>query len=88
MLNPVMIIPWIICPVVNFVLAYAACSIGIVAKYTGVIVFNFPMVATGLLNGSFSIALMEVVLFVIDVLIFLPFVKVLDRRKLEAEKAE
>lgn len=88
MLNPVMIIPWIICPVVNFVLAYAACSIGIVAKYAGVIVFNFPMIATGLLNGSFSIALMEVVLFVIDVLIFLPFVKVLDRRKLEAEKAE
>lgn len=88
MLNPVMIIPWIICPVVNFILAYTACSIGIVAKYAGVIVFNFPMVATGLLNGSISIALMEVVLFVIDILIFLPFVKILDKRKLEAEKAE
>ncbi|MBR4161989.1 MAG: PTS sugar transporter subunit IIC [Solobacterium sp.] len=86
MLNPIMIIPWIICPVVNFILAYAACSIGIVAKYAGVIVFNFPMVATGLLNGSVSIALMEIVLFVIDVLIFIPFVKALDKKKLENEK--
>jgi len=86
MLNPIMIIPWMICPVVNFILAYAACSIGIVAKYAGVIVFNFPMVATGLLNGSFSIALLEIVLFVIDILIFIPFVKALDRKKSEAEK--
>ena len=88
MLNPVMIIPWVICPVVNFVLAYAACSLGIVAKYAGVTVFNFPMIATGLLNGSFSLVLLEIALFVLDIVIFLPFVKALDRKKLEAEKAE
>ncbi|WP_108774169.1 PTS sugar transporter subunit IIC [Lactimicrobium massiliense] len=88
MLNPVMIIPWVICPVVNFVLAYAACSLGIVAKYAGVVVFNFPMIATGLLNGSFSLVILEIVLFAIDVVIFLPFVKALDRKKLETEKAE
>lgn len=88
MLNPIMIIPWVICPVVNFILAYAACSVGIVAKYAGVTVFNFPMIATGLLNGSFSLVLLEVVLFTIDVMIFLPFVKALDKKKLDTEKAE
>ena len=88
MLNPVMIIPWILCPVINFILAYAACSIGIVAKYAGVTVFNFPMIATGLLNGSITLSILEIVLFVIDILIFLPFVKVLDKQKMEVEKAQ
>ena len=87
-LNPVMIIPWILCPVINFILAYAACSIGIVAKYAGVTVFNFPMIATGLLNGSITLSILEIVLFVIDILIFLPFVKVLDKQKMEVEKAQ
>ena len=88
MLNPLMIIPWIICPVVNFVVAYAACSLGIVAKYAGVTVFNFPMIATGLLNGSFSIVILEIILFTLDIIIFLPFIKALDKKKLESEQAD
>ena len=85
--NPIIAIPWIAAPIVNFVLGYIACSSGLVAKYAGVTVFNFPMVATGLLNGSISIALMEVVLFVIDVLIYMPFVRIQDKKNLMAEKA-
>ena len=85
--NPIIAIPWIATPIVNFVLGYIACSSGLVAKYAGVTVFNFPMVATGLLNGSISIALMEVVLFVIDVLIYMPFVRIQDKKNLMAEKA-
>ena len=49
-------------------------------------VFNFPMIATGILNGSVAIAAMEVVLCVIDLLIFMPFVKMQDKKNLEAEK--
>lgn len=86
-LNPFVAVPWIITPMLNFVLGYLACSSGLVAKYAGVTVFNFPMVATGLLNGSISIALMEVVLFVIDVLIYMPFVRIQDKKNLMAEKA-
>ena len=87
MLNPVMIIPWVIAPIVNFVLAYGLISAGIIAKYAGVTVFNLPMIATGLLNGSFSLVVLEVIMFVIDILIFLPFVKALDKSKLAEEKA-
>lgn len=86
-LNPVIAIPWMLAPAVNLVIAYALNSIGLVAHYAGVTVFNFPMVATGLVNGSFSIVVMEIALFVIDILIFMPFIKMQDKKYLEEEKA-
>lgn len=85
-MNPMLAIPWIIAPVMNFVLGFIACSTGLVARYAGVIVFNFPMIATGLLNGSVSLAIMEVVLCALDVLLFLPFVKLQDKKYLKLEQ--
>lgn len=84
-LNPFAAVPWIITPMLNFVLGYLACSSGLVAKYAGVTVFNFPMVATGLLNGSVSLAIMEVVLFVLDVLVYMPFIRMQDKKYLADE---
>ncbi len=84
-LNPFVAVPWIITPMLNFVLGYLACSSGLVAKYAGVTVFNFPMVATGLLNGSVSLAIMEVVLFVLDVLVYMPFIRMQDKKYLADE---
>lgn len=86
-LNPFAAVPWIITPMLNFVLGYLACSSGLVAKYAGVTVFNFPMVATGLLNGSVSLAIMEVVLFVLDVLVYMPFIRMQDKKYLADEAA-
>ena len=43
------------------------------------------MIDTGSLNGSAGIAGMEVVLYVIDLLIFMPFVKMQDKKNLEPE---
>lgn len=86
-LNPFVAVPWIITPMLNFVLGYLACSSGLVAKYAGVTVFNFPMVATGLLNGSISLAIMEVVLFVLDVLVYMPFIRMQDKKYLADEAA-
>lgn len=86
-LNPFAAVPWIITPMLNFVLGYLACSSGLVAKYAGVTVFNFPMVATGLLNGSISLAIMEVVLFVLDVLVYMPFIRMQDKKYLADEAA-
>ena len=85
-LNPVIAIPWIIAPALNFAIAYGLTSMGIVARYAGVTVFNFPMIFTGLMNGSFSIAIMESGLFVLDVLLFMPFIKAVDKKYIEEEK--
>lgn len=88
LLNPIIAIPWVIAPVMNFVLGYIACSTGIVATYAGVTVFNFPMIVTGLLNGDVSIAIMEAVLFALDVALFLPFVRATDKGYLNEETSE
>ena len=58
--NPVMMIPWIVLPSVNLLIAYFLMSTGIVAKCIGVTVFNVPMIFTGIMNGSFTIVLMEI----------------------------
>lgn len=85
-LNPVIAIPWIIAPALNFAIAYGLTSMGIVARYAGVTVFNFPMIFTGLMNGSFSIAIMEIGLFILDILLFMPFIKAIDKKYIEEEK--
>lgn len=85
--NPILFIPWVITPIVNFVLGYFLTSIGLIAKCAGVTVFNIPMIFTGLMNGSVSIALMEVGLFILDILIFLPFIKAVDKKFLSQEKS-
>ena len=86
-MNPFMAIPWIISPMVNVLLGWLACSSGLVARYAGVTVFNFPMGVTGILNGSFTIAILEVVVCIIDILIFMPFVRIQDKKYIDAEKA-
>lgn len=87
LLNPIIALPWIICPIINFSLGYFLTSIGLVARYAGVTVFNFPMIATGLVNGSISIAFMEIGLCILDVIIFMPFIRALDK-KYQLEKVE
>ena len=86
MLNPYMVIPMIICPLVNIALAYFATSIGVVAYASGAsIAWTCPIVISGFLAGGVSIAIMQIVLFIIDMLIYLPFTIALDKRYIKEE---
>lgn len=42
-----------------FLVAYALMGAGIVARCSGVTVFNIPMIVTGLMNGSPSVSMTE-----------------------------
>lgn len=87
-LNPLILIPWLIAPALNFFVGYVLVSTGLVARAAGVIVFNVPMIFTGLLNGSYTISLMEIGLFMLDILLFFPFIKLLDKKYSAEEQAE
>ena len=87
-LNPLILIPWLIAPALNFFVGYVLVSTGLVARAAGVIVFNVPMIFTGLLNGSYTISLMEIGLFMLDILLFFPFIKILDKKYFAEEQAE
>lgn len=84
--NPILAIPYVIVPVLNLLLGYYAIKLGIVAHYAGILVMNIPLGFTGIINGSVSIAVMEIVLFVLDILLCMPFIRAYDKTILAEEK--
>lgn len=88
-LNPVMFIPFVITPVVNFILAYVCELIHIVKPVIGLALpEQTPVIINGLLQSGPAFAVMELVLLIIDALIYLPFAKMLDKQALAKEKVE
>ena len=85
-LNPAAAIPFIVTPLINIIGMYALQSLGVVAKCIGILPFNIPVVITGMLSGGVSIAIAEVVFLIIDILIWIPFIKAMDVSKLKAEQ--
>lgn len=86
-LNPLAAIPFVFCPMINIVAMYFLQSTGIVATCIGMMPFNIPMCVTGMLSGGWTIAVAEVALLIVNVLIWIPFIKTLDRTHLAEETA-
>lgn len=87
-LNPTIIIPWILAPVVMSIVAYFSMSIGIVPRTNGAtIVWSTPVFLSGILaTGSIRGGLLQIVNVLIGVCIWYPFLKLLDRQYLNEEK--
>lgn len=86
--NPVLAVPFIIVPALNAFIGYYVIKTGIVARYAGILVTNVPLGFTGIINGSFSLAILEVVLFILDIFICMPFIKAYDKTILDEEAKE
>lgn len=84
--NPIMAIPFIIIPNLMPILAYFATAIGLVAKPMGLMVFNVPMAINGIMNGSWTIAVCQIVLLIISIALWYPFIKIADKKVLEEEQ--
>lgn len=70
-------------------MAYAATIIGILPRLNGVAIQGgMPVVFTGMIAGGFRVALFQVFLCFINVLIFAPFVKKLDKINLAESEVE
>ncbi|MGL4774717.1 MAG: PTS sugar transporter subunit IIC [Clostridium sp.] len=84
-LNPIFMIPLILAPVVSLIIAYLATAAGIVAKTVVMVPWTTPPVISAFLatGGDFKAALLAVVLLVISVVIYIPFV--IAANKLEDE---
>ena len=88
MFNPLMFIPMILSTVWNVAVWYISISIGLVGQFSGVIL---PWTTPPLLNSflasttPFAAVLCHIVMLVVDILIWLPFVRVYDRQLTDAE---
>lgn len=87
-LNISLIIPFIIAPMLNAVVTYFAMSSGIVARTVGVAVpWTMPPIISGFLatGGHASGAILQIILIVLDVMIYYPFYQTVERQNLLAE---
>ncbi|MDR2709569.1 MAG: PTS transporter subunit EIIC [Elusimicrobiota bacterium] len=74
-LNPILLIPYVISPLLNTVLGYILISAGIVPIFKYVVPWTMPMFFGGLLGtGSVFGGLYQLLCLALDVLIFIPFV--------------
>lgn len=83
-MNPMYMVPCAIIPFINLIIAYAATSLGIISKTVAAAPWITPpviqsFIATG---GDIRAAVLTVILIILDVFLFLPFVLAANKAKL------
>ena len=85
--NPIMLIPFLLTPLVCYSVSYLAISTGLVPMITSSVEWTTPIILGGFrTTGSAAGAMLQVVNVALGVLIYMPFVKLLDRRTEEETK--
>lgn len=89
-MNPLIVIPWILAPLVVTAFTYFVMRIGLVPPPTGVTVpWTVPIGVSGYLaTNSWMGSLLQIVNFIIVFAIWLPFLKVIDRVNVRKEQEE
>jgi PTS system cellobiose-specific IIC component len=88
-LNPYMLIPWILTPVVSAVLAYGLTVMNILPRLSTVVPLGTPVIMSGFLAGGVAgwrVALFQIAMIIIGAVIYIPFFKVIDKKAYENEK--
>lgn len=86
-LNPIMLIPFIIVPLVLAVVTYICMATGIVPRPNGVLIpWTTPPIIGGFLISGIRGAIFQVAELIISMVIYLPFITVVDRTYYEQEK--
>ncbi len=84
--NPIMMIPFVLVPLVSLFIAYFATVIGFIPVVTEVVSWTTPIFFSGYLGtGSIHGILVQLLILICGVLIYLPFVKLLDKFQEERE---
>lgn len=88
-LNPILAIPFMIVPAVFAIISYGVMSIGLVGITNGLVIpWTTPVFINGLLVSGPSGAVLQLVLFIIGMAIYYPFVRIIDRQLISKEKQE
>lgn len=89
-MNPLLIIPFILSPLAAVTITYWAMKIGLVARPTGVAIpWTTPPIISGyLVTGKISGAVIQIVNFFVTGLIYYPFFRIWDHKKLKEEQGE
>lgn len=87
-LNPSIIIPFVLVPTINIVVSYAAMAVGLFPPCNGInIPWTMPIFFSGLLATNWVGAVFQVVMLIVGVFIYMPFIKSMDKQYLADEAA-
>ena len=85
-LNPAMLVPFILVPTINIVISSFAMAMNFVPICSGVnIPWTTPLVISGFLATNWVGAILQALLLVLGVFIYMPFIKILDKQYLQEE---
>ena len=90
-MNISLLIPFILAPMANAIISYAAMATGLVAKTTGIAVsWTMPPIISGFFTtgGHISGSILQLVCIVVDVLIYWFFYKAVEKQNLILESEE
>lgn len=86
-LNPTMLIPFILVPTVNIVISYFAMAMEFVPICSGVnIPWTTPVIISGFLATNWVGAVLQGALLILGVFIYMPFIRMMDKQYLNDEK--
>lgn len=89
MLNFDLIIPFLLSNAVSTIVAYIAFAVGLVPITTGLVQLPWttPLIISGfLVTGSIRGAILQLVLLVVTTLIWIPFIRIADKKNLDLEQ--
>lgn len=79
--NPIMLIPFLVTPLVCYSTAFFAISSGMVPMITGNVEWTTPILIGGYhATGSIAGSILQLINLALGVLIYMPFVRILDRQ--------
>ena len=87
-MNPLLIIPFFLAPIVNVIMTYYAMDLGLVAKPSGIAIpWTTPPIIGGFLatGGHISGSVMQLINIFVGFFIYLPFFKMWDKLKKQEE---
>ncbi len=80
-LNPIFLVPFILVPVVNYLISYAAIYIGLVPQVICEVDWTTPVILSGYqATGSWAGAILQIICIVAGVLIYKPFVRMYEKQ--------
>jgi PTS system cellobiose-specific IIC component len=88
LLNPLLLIPFFLAPIVAYLLAYLVTWIGLLTPIIGLqLPVEFPVLLSGLLQGGVGFMILQFVIAIISCLIYYPFINIMDKQAVEEEAA-
>lgn len=85
-LNPMILIPFMLVPTINIVISYFCMSVGLVPLCSGVAIpWTMPVILSGFLATGWQGAVLQFLLLILGVFLYMPFIKMMDKQYLADE---